>query len=105
MALVLALGAALAYGAADFAGGAVTRKAGTVRVVFLSQAIGTGLTLLLAPLMASLPPDTQALWWGAAAGIGGGAGVLLLYRSLAVGRMSVAAPITGVQAAGIPVIF
>lgn len=105
MALILALGAALAYGAADFTGGAVTKRAGTVRVVFLSQLIGTGLTLLLAPFMASFPPSQEGLWWGAAAGIGGGMGVLLLYRGLAIGRMSVVAPITGVEAAGIPVVF
>lgn len=105
MALVLALGAALAYGAADFAGGAVAKRAGVVRVVFLSQLFGTGLTLLLLPVMASWPPSAPGLWWGAASGIGGGTGVMLLYRGLAVGRMSVVAPLTGVEAAGIPVVF
>lgn len=105
MALLLALGAALAYGAADFTGGAVTKKAGAVRVVLLSQLAGTLLTLLLVPLLATSPPDAQGLWWGAAAGLGGGAGVLLLYQGLAIGRMSVVAPITGVEAAAIPVVF
>ena len=74
-------------------------------VVLLSQLLGTALTILLLPFFASWPPSTEALWWGAAAGVGGGAGVLLLYRGLAKGRMSVVAPVTGVEAAGIPVVF
>jgi len=105
VALVLALGAAAAYGAADFIGGAVSKKAGTIVVVLVSQLLGTAITLLLLPLFATWPPGSEALWWGAAAGVGGAAGVLLLYKGLASGRMSVVAPVTGVEAAGIPVIF
>jgi drug/metabolite transporter (DMT)-like permease len=105
MALVLALGAALAYGAADFVGGNVSKIAGAVRVVFLSQLVGTGLTILFVPFLSAWPPESGALSWGAAAGVAGASGVLLLYRGLAIGRMSVVAPITGVEAAGIPVIF
>ena len=54
----------MAYGAADFAGGAITKRAGVVRVVFLSQLLGTGLTILLVPVMASWPPSAPGLWWG-----------------------------------------
>lgn len=105
MALALALGAALAYGAADFVGGAASKKAGAVRVVLISQIVGTGLTILMVPFLGGWPPDPAALAWGAASGVAGGAGVLLLYRGLAIGRMSVVAPITGVEAAGLPVLF
>ena len=105
MALVLALVAAVTYGAADFVGGAVSKRAGAIRSVLLSQAVGSLLTVLLLPVLGSGSPSRDALWWGAAAGIGGGTGVLLLYRGLAIGRMSVVAPITGVEAAGVPVVF
>lgn len=105
MALVLALAAALAYGAADFVGGASSKVAGAIRVVLISQLVGTGLTVALVPALGGAAPETAALTWGAAAGVAGGTGVLLLYRGLAIGRMSVVAPITGVEAAGIPVVF
>jgi drug/metabolite transporter (DMT)-like permease len=41
--------------------------------------------------------------WGGAAGVTGAIGLLLLYRSLAEGRMSVAAPVSALLAAAIPV--
>jgi len=43
------------------------------------------------------------LAWGAAAGLIGGAGLVLFYRGLAAGTMSVFAPITGVAAIAVPV--
>jgi len=43
--------------------------------------------------------------WGAAAGLAGVVGTSLLYQGLAIGRMSVVAPITGVLGAGLPVLF
>jgi len=42
--------------------------------------------------------------WGAFAGLAGGIGVALLYRALAVGVMSVVAPVTAVCAVAVPVI-
>ena len=104
MALVFALAAAVTYGAADFVGGLVTKRAGAVRVVLLSQAFGPLLTIRLVPLLRGGVFSTEAIGWGALAGFAGGTGVLLLYRGLAVGRMSVVAPVTGVEAAGVPVI-
>ncbi len=104
MALLFALGAAVTYGAADFVGGLVTKRTGAVRVVLLSQAVGTSLTAASLPLFAGGVFSRAALGWGFAAGLAGGAGVVLLYRGLAIGRMSMVAPITGVEAAGVPVI-
>jgi drug/metabolite transporter (DMT)-like permease len=43
--------------------------------------------------------------WGAASGLGGAAGVALLYHGLAVGQMSVVAPLTAVGSATLPVVF
>ena len=50
-------------------------------------------------------PPIQDLLWGGAAGIGAGFGLMLLYRALAEGRMSVAAPVSAVVASGLTVIF
>jgi drug/metabolite transporter (DMT)-like permease len=71
----------------------------------ISQGIGSIFTvglLLFFPGSGAVGP---ALAWGSIAGLGGGGGVLLLYRGLAIGRMSVVAPITGVEAAVVPVLF
>ena len=51
----------------------------------------------------ALLPDTIVttadMAWGAVAGLAGGSGVALLYRALALGPMSVVAPLTAVSAA------
>ena len=49
MAFLLAIGSAVLYGAADFTGGLVTRRAGTIPVVILSQASGLILLALILP--------------------------------------------------------
>jgi drug/metabolite transporter (DMT)-like permease len=104
MAVLLGLCAAITYGAADFVGGLVTKRASAFWVVLISQAIGAPAILLMLPLFGG-EPSRAALLWGAASGIGGGAGVLLLYRGLSIGRMAVVAPITAVLAAAVPVVF
>lgn len=103
MAIVLALLAAAAYGAADFSGGLASRRVPVVAVVLASMATGLVLCLAITPLM--WPPSSAGIAWGAAAGFFGGSGVALLYLGLARGRMSVVAPITGVGAAAVPVVW
>lgn len=59
-------------------------------------------TALVALLMGGTP--TAADWsWGAAAGLGVGAGTAFLYRGLTTGRMGVVAPISAVGSALVPV--
>ena len=105
MGVLFGLLAAVTYGAADFLGGRASRRVDVFQVVLLSQLVGTLPTLAVVPFFTSTGPPPGALAWGAAAGIGGGTGVLFLYRGLAIGRMSVVAPITGVVAAAAPVVF
>ena len=104
MAVILGLAAALAYGAADFTGGLVSRRAHPFAVVVLSQIFGLALLAAVFPFFDGVLSGS-ALWWGAAAGVGGGLGVALLYRGLSIGRMSVVAPITAVEAAIVPLLF
>lgn len=104
MAYLLAIGSAVLYGAADFAGGLTTRRAGTVPVVILNQVSGLILLALLLPLLPQASPGRTDLLWGAAAGLTGGIGISLLYRALAVGTMAVVAPTTAVCAVTIPVL-
>jgi uncharacterized membrane protein len=104
MAYFLALLSAGFYGAADFTGGIVTRRAAAIPVVLLSQACGLVLVALALPLLPAATPRTADLWWGAIAGLTGGIGVALLYYALAIGTMSVVAPTTAVAAVALPVL-
>lgn len=104
MAYLLALLAAGFYGAADFTGGIATRRAAALPVVLISQAVGLVMVALAIPLLPAATPSRADLWWGAVAGVAGGIGVALLYRALAIGTMSVVAPITAVIAVALPVL-
>jgi drug/metabolite transporter (DMT)-like permease len=104
MAILLGLGAALTYGAADFLGGLVSKRTGVFGVVLLSQLAGAVVLAVVVPIFERDPATSGALVWGAASGVAGGVGVLALYRGLAIGRMSVVAPTTGVIAAAVPVL-
>ena len=104
MAVLLALAAALVYGAGDFSGGIATRRAPAMTVVLASQLLGGLLLALLAFAVGgdALAPEDVA--WAAMAGIAGGGALALLYHGLATGIMSLVAPVTAVVAAAVPVL-
>jgi drug/metabolite transporter (DMT)-like permease len=104
VAILLALASAALYGAADFLGGFASRRAPAISVLVLSQ-LASIVTVLVAVCV--FPPaivHQGDLMWGAVAGLIGGAGLVLFYRGLAAGTMSVFAPITGVAAIAVPVL-
>jgi len=100
---LIALASAVLYGAADFVGGLTSRRASTLAVVFVSQFSGALVVLLLLPILPTATVLRPDVIWGAVAGLGGGVGVALLYRGLAIGTMSVVAPTTAVCAVAVPV--
>ncbi|GAC1331030.1 MAG: DMT family transporter [Candidatus Dormibacteria bacterium] len=102
IAIALALLSSIFWGSADFAGGLASRRAAVATVVLFSQAAG-GVVLLLVCVAARQPfPRFFAL--GMAAGVFGLAGLLLFYRGLAIGKMSLVAPVAG-SGAVLPVVF
>ncbi|MGI9113954.1 MAG: EamA/RhaT family transporter [Chthoniobacterales bacterium] len=103
--MLLALSAAIFYGAADFFGGLTARRANTIATVVSSQFVGLVLLLGALPFLPTAVVSRQDWWWGACAGVSGGVGVAMLYRALAIGTMAVVAPITAVVSAIIPVLF
>jgi drug/metabolite transporter (DMT)-like permease len=106
VASALAVLSSLAYGAADFMGGLATKRGSTVfAAVVWSQATGLLLVLLALPFFPRASPTAADIGWGAATGLAGGVGLAFLYRGLAVGVMSVVAPVTAVCAVIIPVAF
>lgn len=102
--ILFGLLSALTWGAGDFNGGLAARRSNPYGVVAVAHAFSLGLLLgLIAIIKEPIPPLADWLW-GGAAGLTGGIGLLLLYRALAEGRMSVAAPVSALLAAAIPVI-
>jgi drug/metabolite transporter (DMT)-like permease len=71
----------------------------------VSQLVGTVLALVLAIVRGETMPLPEDLPWSIAGGLTGGIGIVALYRGLAIGRMGVVAPVTGVLAAVIPITF
>lgn len=99
-----ALAAAAIYGAADFLGGTVAKRATTLAAVVATQGAGLLLLLLFTPFMLDAAVTPNDVLFGALAGLTGSVGVALLYRGLAMGPMSVVAPITAVCAVVVPLI-
>jgi drug/metabolite transporter (DMT)-like permease len=62
--------------------------------------------MLALALATGEPIHSQAaLLWGAAAGFGGGLGLVALYRALAIGQMGINAPVAAVITGALPVLF
>lgn len=106
MSSLLALFSAATFGAGDFLGGLATRRSGkpAMTVVLIAHIVGFFFMAALAPLF-ELDAAGRDLLWGALGGLAGVVGLVLLYRGLAIGTMSVVAPITALGAAVLPVVF
>lgn len=104
MAVVLGLLVAATYGIGDFFGGMASKQNRPTVVVAVSQGFG-----LLALALLVLVVDGELIGDDVAAGAVGGAvgmvGVILLYRGLSRGTMSVVAPITAVGAGVVPFVW
>jgi len=101
--LLLALGASLAWGVADFAGPLLSRTLGALRVLFWAQVGGVAAMAIVIGVRADGPAGAGVLF-AIGAGVCGTAGLYAYYRGMQVGAMSVVAPIAGVSAV-IPVVY
>ena len=96
-ALGLALLSAVCWGTADFFGGLTTRRNGIILVGAVSQAAGMVAVGLVIVLTHAPMPDGRGFAFGAAAGLCATVGLGALYQGLAVGPMSIVAPITALE--------
>ena len=101
---LLALTASLSWGLGDFLAGLRTRRLPVVTVLVVSQAAGLATIALVVTVRGAGPPDARHLLYGSLAGVCGAVGLAALYRGLAVGPMSIVAPISA-TAAAVPVVF
>ncbi|MCE9645501.1 MAG: DMT family transporter [Chloroflexi bacterium] len=104
LSILYGLGAALSWGAGDFTGGLAARKVGAFRSVFYAEVIGV-LALFIAVAFAGEPLPGAKSWLVATlAGMLGSVGLILLYQAMATGLMSIAAPVSALLAAALPVL-
>jgi uncharacterized membrane protein len=104
LSILLGLTAALGWGAGDFTGGFASRKTGAYRAVFYSEAIGLVLLFFVVGISGEFVPITKVWLLSTIAGAIGTFGLILLYRAMTTGLMSVAAPVSALLAAILPVL-
>jgi len=91
------------WGSADYCGGRATQRVSALSVTVVSQIVGLPILVLCVVLVPGIP-HLGDVGWAAVAGVCGFLGIVLLYRSLSTGAMAVAAPITAVTGAVVPVV-
>jgi uncharacterized membrane protein len=101
--IVLGLASSVFLGAGDFGGGWTSRRAPVLGVSLVVQIVGLAVMLTAAVLFREAFPEPSSAALALVAGVLGVAGIVALYHGLAVGRMGVVAPVTGVLAAIVPV--
>ena len=95
---------ALSWGAGDFTGGLAARKVGAVRAVFYASVIGLIVILISALVTGESFPDLRVWGFAMTAGVLGSLGLIFLYAAMANGTMSIAAPVSALLAAALPVL-
>jgi drug/metabolite transporter (DMT)-like permease len=96
-AIALALGASLAWGLADFFGPLKGRTLGALRVLFYVQLSGL-ITIAIVVAVRGRGPESWTALLAVPAAISGTLGLYAYYRGVAVGAISIVAPIAGVSA-------
>jgi drug/metabolite transporter (DMT)-like permease len=98
LALALALGASVAWGGSDFVAGLASRRMPLLAVLVGSQVAGLVLLLGLLAVTGEARPPGGAVLAAALAGVAELVGFAALYKGLAMGPMSVVAPISSAAA-------
>jgi uncharacterized membrane protein len=103
LAALLAIASSLSWGLSDFLGGFQSRRHHLVAVMLLSQGLALALMLVAVLAGAGTAHDAAATAWAAGVGLLGLLGLVAFYRALAIGTMSIVAPISATGVA-IPVL-
>jgi drug/metabolite transporter (DMT)-like permease len=104
LSILFSLGAAIAWGAADFTGGLASRRTGAYRAVLYGEFFGLVFIVAAAFVIHQPLPGWSVLVLAAAAGAIGTTGLLTLFRSVIYGKMSIAMPVSALLAAALPVL-
>ena len=98
LAVVLGLLSGLSWGVADFFGGVASRRAEVLAVVVGSQVVGLLLILTIVAIARPDVPPARELGLAAASGVVGLIGLAAFYRAMAIGTISLIAPISALGA-------
>ena len=98
----LALGTSLAYGVGDYLGGTTSRRIGTLPFIFCAQLVMLLLAAAWVAVSSEPAPPLGTLAAAAGAGLGMTVGLSAFFQAMAVGKMSLVAPISATGVA-IPV--
>jgi drug/metabolite transporter (DMT)-like permease len=104
LSILFGLGAALAWGAADFTGGLASRRTGAYRAAFYAEFFGLVFLVGAALFIQEPLPAWPVLALATAAGAVGTTGLLALFQSVIHGKMSIAMPVSALLAAALPVL-
>lgn len=102
--IALSLAAAACWGAGDFIGGITAKKTDVLGVVVFALATGAMVAGTLALLQREALPTLTSAGWAAGAGVCGSLALSAFYHSLAIGKIGINAPVSGVLTAAIPAV-
>src|SRR5674476_376926 len=98
LAIALALGASICWGSGDFLGGRTSRRASLWAVIVGSQAVGLVGATLVVVLAGRGWPGLHAVWPVLLGGLASVVAISCFYKALAIGSMSIVAPISATNA-------
>jgi drug/metabolite transporter (DMT)-like permease len=96
--IALALGASICWGSGDFLGGFSTRRASLWAVIIGSQAVGLAGAALVTFGTGHGWPGLHAVWPVMLGGLASVVAISCFYKALAIGTMSIVAPISATNA-------
>ena len=96
--IALALGASVCWGSGDFLGGFSTRRASLWAVIIGSQAVGLAGAALVTLGTGHGWPGLHAVWPVLLGGLASVVAISCFYKALAIGTMSIVAPISATNA-------
>ena len=102
--ILFGLSAALGWGAGDFTGGLASRKTGAYRAVLYSEIFGIVVLFFVIMFFGEPLPNARVWIFAMLAGALGTMGLILLYHAMTTGLMSIAAPVSALLAAVLPVL-
>lgn len=105
LSIIYGLLSAFTWGAGDFTGGLAARKVGAAPAVFYASIVGLLAVFIAALVSNEALPSLQSWLYAMLAGFFGVIGLTFLYYAMAQGTMSVAAPVSAVLAATLPVLI
>ena len=103
LAVVLAFSSSLCWGLADFLGGVQSRTRPLVTVLLIAQVAAVAIGVAYVAGAGDPFPDLEAAALATGAGVAGCAALAAFYRGLAIGTMSIVAPVSATGAA-VPVL-